>query len=41
LQTSPENLLTIWLADKILDTVINEKQGEDALKLATKTFKKK
>ena len=35
LQTSSENLLTIWLAYKILGTINNEKCGEDALKLAT------
>ena len=36
----PENeLMTIWLADKILETIENTQQGEDALKLALKTIK--
>jgi transcriptional regulator with XRE-family HTH domain len=41
LQTPPEPLLTIWLADKISDTIKDDKQGKDALKLATKNYKKK
>ena len=36
----PENeLMTIWWADKILETIENTQQGEDALKLALKTIK--
>jgi transcriptional regulator with XRE-family HTH domain len=41
LQTPVEPLLTVWLADKISDTINNDKEGEDALKLALKKFKKK
>ena len=41
LQTPSENLLTIWLADKILNTINNESCGTDALKLATKIMKAK
>ncbi|MEI6058935.1 MAG: helix-turn-helix transcriptional regulator [archaeon] len=36
-----DNLLTVWLADKILDTINKDKKGEDALKLALKNYKKK
>ena len=36
-----DNLLTVWLADKILDTISKDKKGEDALKLALKNYKKK
>ncbi len=41
LQTPAEPLLTVWLADKISDTINNDKEGEDALKLALKKIKKK
>lgn len=41
LQTPAEPLVTIWLADKILDTINNSKEGEDALKLVLKTYKHK
>lgn len=41
LQATPKPLLTIWLADKISDTIKDDKQGKDALKLATKNYKKK
>jgi len=41
LQTPSDYLLTIWLADKILGTINNEKYGEDALELAIKTLKEK
>lgn len=41
LQTPSEPLLTVWLADKISDTINNDKEGEDALKLALKKIKKK
>ena len=41
LQTPSEPLLTVWLADKISDTINNDKEGEDALKLALKKIKRK
>ena len=41
LQTPTDQLLTIWLADKISDTINNDKNGEDALKLALKNYKKR
>lgn len=41
LQTPSEYLLTIWLADKILGTINNERFGEDALKLAIQTLKER
>ena len=41
LDTPAEPLITIWLADKISDTINNSKEGEDALKLVLKTYKKK
>lgn len=41
LQTSTNQLLTIWLAEKILDTINNDEQGEAALKLALKNWKQK
>lgn len=41
LQTPIDQLLTIWLADKISDTINNDKNGEDALKLALKNYKKR
>jgi len=34
-----EELLTIWLANKILKTIENEKYKQEALKLALKTIK--
>ncbi|HRF22985.1 MAG TPA: helix-turn-helix transcriptional regulator [Chitinophagaceae bacterium] len=41
LQTPSEPLLTLWLADKISDTINNDNEGEEALKLALKNYKKK
>jgi len=41
LGTPAQELLTVWLADKISETINNDKQGEDALKLALKKIKKK
>ena len=41
LQLPAQELLTVWLADKISETINNDKQGEDALKLALKKIKKK
>ena len=41
LHTSTNQLLTIWLAEKILDTINNDEQGEAALKLALKNWKQK
>jgi len=41
LQTPAEPLITIWLADKISETINNSKEGEDALKLVLKTYKHK
>ena len=41
LNTPAEPLITIWLAEKISETLNNCKEGEDALKLVLKTYKKK
>lgn len=41
LQTPSDQLLTVWLAEKILGTISNDKQGEAALKLALKNWKQK
>jgi transcriptional regulator with XRE-family HTH domain len=41
LQTPQEPLLIIWLADKISSIINNDKQGEEALKLALKNFRTK
>lgn len=41
LQTPSDQLLTVWLAEKILGTINKDKQGEAALKLALKNFKNK
>lgn len=41
LSTGSEELLTIWLADKILAVINNNEQGEAALKLALKNCKHK
>ena len=41
LETSPDQLLTVWLAEKIGGLIDNDKQGEVALKLALKNWKKK
>jgi transcriptional regulator with XRE-family HTH domain len=41
LDTPAEQLITIWLANKISDTIDNSKEGEDALKLVLETYKKK
>jgi transcriptional regulator with XRE-family HTH domain len=38
LKIPEKELLTIWLADKILETIENTQQGEEALKLALKTI---
>jgi len=40
-KTNKEELLTLWLADQVLDLVINENQALQALKLATKDIKNK
>ena len=40
-ETSTSQLLTIWLAEKILDTINNDEQGVAALKLALKNWKQK
>lgn len=36
---SEEELLTLWLADKIIKTISDEKYQEQALKLALKSIK--
>lgn len=41
LDVKSDELITVWLADKISETIKNDKQGEDALKLALKIIKKK
>lgn len=41
LQTPSDQLLTVWLAEKILGTINNDEQGEPALKLALKNWKQK
>lgn len=41
LQTPSDQLLTVWLAERILGTINNDKQGVAALKLALKNFKTK
>lgn len=41
LNTPVETLLTVWLAGKILLIINDDKQGESALKLALKNWKKK
>ena len=41
LQTPPDQLLTVWLAEKIIATINEDKQGEAALKLALKNCKQK
>jgi hypothetical protein len=41
IETPTEPLVTMWLADKISGTIKNSKEGEEALKLVLKTFKKK
>ena len=41
LKTPPTQLLTVWLAEKIIATINNDKQGEAALKLALKNWKNK
>lgn len=38
-KTNKEELLTLWLADQVLDLVIDENQALQALKLATKDIK--
>ena len=40
LQTDKDQLITIWLADKILEMIKDNKQGESALNLALKEFHK-
>lgn len=40
LDAKPNELLTIWLADKILLTIENEDFQEEAIKIALKTLKK-
>jgi len=41
LQTPEDQLLTLWLAEKIIGTINNDTQGEAALKLALKNWKNK
>lgn len=41
LQTQTDQLLTVWLAEKVLGTINNDEQGEAALKLALKNWKQK
>lgn len=41
LSTPQDELLTIWLAEKVLNTINNETQGKAALKLALKQYKQK
>ena len=41
LQTQTDQLLTVWLAEKIIATINDDKQGEAALKLALKNWKQK
>lgn len=41
LQTPSDQLLTVWLAEKIIGTINNDKQGEAALKLALKNWKQR
>lgn len=41
LETLPDQLLTVWLAEKIIGTINNDRQGEAALKLALKNWKNK
>lgn len=41
LSTPQDELITIWLAEKVLNTINNEMQGEAALKLALKQCKQK
>lgn len=41
LQTPSDQLLTVWLAEKIITTINDDKQGEAALKLALKNWKQK
>lgn len=41
LDTPADELLTIWLSDKILETIKDDKQAEDALRLSLKKIKKK
>ena len=41
LETPPAQLLTVWLAEKIIGTINDDKQGEAALKLALKNWKQK
>lgn len=36
---SEKDLMTLWLSDKLLDIVVNEKLGLDALKLTEKRIK--
>jgi hypothetical protein len=41
LDSPAEPLITIWLANKISDTINDSMDGEEALKLVLKTYKKK
>lgn len=41
LQAPAEPLITIWLAEKISDTIDNDAFGEEALILALENYKKK
>jgi len=41
LATPAEPLITVWLADKILNAINNIKEGEEAFRLVLKTYKNK
>ncbi len=41
LQVSPDQFLTVWLAEKIIGTINNDEQGEAALELALKNWKQR
>lgn len=41
LKANKDELITLWLSDKILEVINNEKQAEAALKLALKEQKSK
>ncbi len=39
--TNPDELLTLWVADKVFDIIKDEKSAVDALKIAEQVFKQK
>lgn len=41
LKYSPDQLITVWLAEKVINTINNDTHGQAALKLALKTWNKK